>query len=314
MVILTDRDRYFLEILRENGMITYKQAGQLYETSSYHFKRLKQLIEGGYIKKNGRKYVTLGTTGVKELELNIKTNYKFQKRILEKPETEKREVSVDLMLLCSKYNCRWFYSRMAKLQFNISKNISINGLISCQNKNYPVYILSKYPLKTKIRQMQKEIPWLKIFDGIIVLCLTQEIYDAFNISINNNRAPAHLYLLEYPANIDLALSILNSEIMDNIYKTILKIDELLPTSKVYADKMVRRNNKEYYLTNLLINDLARLNYIKEYIDKWYKLEQRPIIVIHRENQNFFLSGEGVKTLAISDNQLGEIIQYKQTNI
>ena len=310
MIEITNRDKYLLEILNENGLMTYKQAGQLYETSGYHFKRLKQLENDRYIKKFRKKYLILGSAGMNKLNLNKRASYNYQKRFLKKHEIEKREVLVDLMLLCNKYNYEWFYSRTAKSRHNINKGISINGLISCQGKNYPVYVLSEYPSEKKIKHIQKGIPWLKTFDGAFIICLNQEIYcDALKISINNNRAPAHLYLLEYPADIDLALSILSPGIMDSIYKTVLKINEILPASKAYADKMAVRNNKEYYITNLLVNDLIRLNYIKEYLNKWYELEQRPIIVIRKENQDYNFSGvssEGIRDVVVSDVQLKKL--------
>ena len=76
MIRITQKDIQLLSFLKRYKVISLKESNRIYNAKWYHYKRLKQLEDGRYIKKANRYQIKLDVKGTKLLK-NIGYDYNY---------------------------------------------------------------------------------------------------------------------------------------------------------------------------------------------------------------------------------------------
>jgi hypothetical protein len=288
---LTERDLQLLEAVIKCGVISSKQAQEIYGVDNYHYKRISKLVDRGYLIRTGR-HIQATPLGAKVFcDISGQEDNLTPVRIRE-PWQRKQKENVARIYFGLK-NWHFMTSREIKKEKGISNSAFINCYVSNNGKGYAVYMLSSDPKKSTVRGIKSELDRL-IEHGIskaIIFCPKPESMRKFGTY--SGRSINELLLLPFP----FGLNLLNSmESLNQIIQN--KFHGFIPSNRPFADY-----EKGNTLVSVLIyNDLVKKEHLADYLSYTKKREGREIIIACLESQaaQFAAQFPGVKQHVIPD--------------
>lgn len=264
---LTDRDVALLTGLATCGVMTHEQVRRIYNNvANYHYKRLSQLEDRGYV-KCGR-YIEITPPGMKEIGRDAPPVRKRQGWGLEK-----------LILLSDVYiglpEWRYLSSREIKKEMNLNDSSAIDAYIEKDGLGYAIYLLSKEPRKTTIQSIRGELKklWTHHISNAVVFAPSPE---GMNMISGDGVKLDSLLVLPYPYGIQLLAhkSQLESEIKS-------KLQGFTPSSRPFAD--YEKGNT--FVSVLAFNDVIKRENLLTYLQYANLKEGKEIIITCFKDQS-----------------------------
>ncbi|SHF16128.1 hypothetical protein SAMN02745133_01965 [Desulforamulus putei DSM 12395] len=269
--MVTEND---LRILRLFGKYSVLSTNALSEiitdvSKNYVKKRTYQLIERGYIKRDGYN-LTLTIKGAREIGLDsvpVVKEYNVHKKI-----------AVNEALISLSEHLNVYSSKEIKELCLIPTTFRIGGGVE-KDGIYAVYALPKKTTQKLVKDIKNEINKLRHYNikKAIVFCPSKESYDAFDPD-NPCEGIDELLLLPYPLGIDWFVR------KDNLCEIIK--EPLKPADRTFADYIAGNNT---YFSYLVTNDIVKINRIKLFYDQVIQYEKSKSItaVILKDQQSHF---------------------------
>lgn len=259
---LTERDVELFKLLSASGVCTLEQARKVYDGSKwYHYKRIDRLCKAGYLIKRGS-YIELAKEGAETVG---DSKYRFRHDDLRKIHSEVANIA---LLLGESF----ISSRQLRKQYGLNRRSHFKGAILHDDKQYFVYLLGEKSTRQYIASVKHEIKSLasaRITDCAIVFALSPESMALFEV---DSCRLQELLLLPYPAGVDML-----SQYWD------FKFPGAAKSNKPFA----HYETNDYYITSLILNDLAKRTALDAYFQLPYS---KPVkIICLPKQQKFFAS-------------------------
>lgn len=283
--ILTERDLALLNSLYNLGAMTMNQIHELVykNTSQYGRKRVQELIKRGYLVRIGHVY-RITDKGLREINITTTTP---AKKFLTKYNLDTK---IRLSEIHSKLHAfNWYLqgSRLAKAEFNLNRNSSIEGILrnTLTGDKYIVYLLNKEPLKKTINKIKTEINFLqKIFlDRVIIFYLSELGYSYF--MDESIYGASRLHLLPHGLGLEILRHMSDPAWLHQIVKREMGDFPVYPTDMQHADLIVDVNGKEYYITEMITYDKVKRYHLLNYAHDAAEEDDREVILFTLESLN-----------------------------
>jgi len=263
---LTDRDMSLLSCLAMCGLLTYNQAKAIYNNvTNYHYKRLSQLEERGYIKCG--KYIEITplgirATGGKSSPMNVREEWK--KEVLIKLS----EIYIGLS------GWKYLSSREVKKQLNMNASSPINAYIEKDGEGYAIYLLNKEPRKATIKSLRGSLKklWIHGISRAIVFASSSE---AMNVVDGTETKLKSLLVLPYPYGIELLKH--KDQIQSYVES---KLQDFVPSNRPFAN--YEKGNT--FVSVLVFNDIIKRDALSGYLKYASAREGREVVIVCLKNQ------------------------------
>lgn len=263
---LTKRDIKVLKFISITGTATTKQIQKIFQSSWYHYKRLKVLETKGYIRRDGT-YLHLTKKGRQVVGCTEPWVRKdWQKEWGTKINDIILEVSDSFTFLSS---------RETKAQYGLNRASKLNGLLTNGVKNYVIYLLHANPHAQRVQAIKREITKhvaATNLQRVIVFASSPKAMKKFG---DNDCGAYELLLLPYPAGARLLSDMSNPEV-DEYIRNLLP--GAVPVSAPFADYLAG----DTYISVLVLNDLVRRARLKDYFS--WDLEKKPVLIVCLQDQ------------------------------
>lgn len=269
--MITENDLRILELLGKYSVLTTNILSEIIADVSKHYikKRTYQLIERGYIKRNGYSLM-LTIKGARKIGMNSVP-------VVKDYNTHKKLAANEALISLSEH-LNVYSSKEIKEHYLIPATFRVGGGVEKEGI-YAVYALPKKPTQKLVKDIKIEINKLRDYNvkKAIVFCPTKESYDVFDPD-RPCKGIDELLLLPYPLGIDWFVR------KDNLCEVIK--EPLKPADRTFADYIAGNNT---YFSYLVTNDIVKINRIKLFYDHVIQYEKSKSItaVILKDQQSHF---------------------------
>ena len=260
---LTEKDLELLGLISKSGVITLKQAQQIYGGSKwYHYDRVQTLKKRGYLQKKSG-YIELTNKGASLFNQN---RYRYKEDYLKGLRADMAEIIMNLG------NWNIISVSQAKHKHNLNQRIYFKCLLSHNNLEYAIYMLGEKPKKQTLAPIKGEIKFLAHgtnIDRAIVFGASDESLSMFG---NDELGMKELLLLKYPDS----LPVLNNyQKLKEHAELLFGSQQLVVTDRPFADY----ETKDGFVTFLMLNDLVKMNNLYNYLHLPHKIKKVTIVCL-----------------------------------
>jgi len=257
---LTARDRELLTILSRCRVLEIDHAKIIYGVQDYHRYRVRVLKERGYVLQKGR-YVEIAQKGLREVNPDEKVT-----PVRRKGQREKLAAVAEIYFAL-RDAWDFEFSQEYKRRTGAFVYGRFGAIISKNNKQYALYLLTTDPRESTVKAVRQEISGLRRY-GITRAVVLYGSEDAARSFGDDHCGLDSLLLLPYPDG----LKILKHQ--DDIYNLIgSKYPQAVPCGRPFAD--FEWGN--VYITVLVDNDLAKHKYLRDYLEHIQEKENRACV-------------------------------------
>lgn len=263
---ITERDKNLFQLISTSGVCTFEQARQIYGTKWYHYKRIDALVKGGYLLKRAS-FIELAKKGAEEIG---ETKYRFRHE-------DMRELHAEIANIALTLNYPLVSARDIRNKYGLNRKTHLKGAIRNNDIDYFLYLLSDKATLQYITSVKAEIKAFAtsgICCNAIIFAPTPKVMALFE---TDSCAAQELLLLPYPAGIELINNYL-SFCPKKIFP------DLVTSNKPYA----HYETNDYYITSLILNDLAKRTALEAYFQLQLK---KPVKIICLEKQQKFFASQ-----------------------
>jgi hypothetical protein len=294
--IITERDRDLLQGLLKCPGMTLQTAKSYFPGKNserwngyYTYRRVKLLGERGYLKRIGSNlYIS-----DKGIELITGSNSISSNKLVRKKMNDHYDKLGRLYTSLRGSGWEYLNSREIKAQYRLNRTERIDGGLRYGDDMYAFYLLSDNPIKRTILKIRTEIKRHKEkgLYNTIIFCTTPNTMRLFiHYESKYDGANRRLMLLPLPFGVNLLKKIVIPGSLDGLYRQKLGNFETMPANREFSEQVIRLNDgREYYLTELLTNDLVVKYHLKQYAIDRARLEERGVILFAFESQHVMLS-------------------------
>ena len=287
---LTEKDIRLMTFLKRYKIIEGKQCKKIYDSTEYHYKRLKQLEKEQYIKRVNRYYIKLDINGIKLMKdigydyKNICRKTRYKKRVKEIADIAAITLDSDIEFIPS-----WEMKDQAIFTETGRKYI---GEIKYMQRKYITYYISKEKEFIYIKQVMNDIQKTTNYNNVLIFMEDTKMLNKSNLYFIFGRNST---LIINPTEINLKRM-----------KLLQKIDIYEILEKVYKGKEISLSN---WLKADFVTDDKQYIIFMPFIDteKLHKLN------IFYNNNKIFERKIDILTLSENKEKINEILT-KKTNI
>jgi hypothetical protein len=262
---ITEKDWKLFQLISTSGVCTFEQARQIYDTRWYHYKRIDTLVKGGYLIKHGS-FIELAKKGAEEIG---ETKYRFRREGM-------RELHAEIANIALTLNYPLISAREVRNKYGLNRKTHLKGAILYNDINYFLYLLTEKTTLQYITSIKTEIKSFAasgICRNAIVFAPTPEVMALFE---TDPCSVQELLLLPYPAGIDL---------INNYFS--FSPQQVFPDAVITNKPYAHYETKDYYVTSLILNDLAKRTTLEAYFQ--LQLHKPVKIICLPKQQKFFAS-------------------------
>ncbi len=290
LVRLTPRDVKILQDIYHLKTMTIGQINRIYfkNSASYGYKRLKKLERNGcvasypLVNSKGKKLSTCYYVTYKTIKkLNLGGDY--DPTWIKEPWKQQYRVAVSEIYVQSSEACWQFKnSRRAKKEYNLNRGNRLAGILY-NGIDYGVYLFSSNPDSETVKAVSTEIERQSSFglNHYIVLHQKEEWIDIFD----DTYGAREIHVM--PFDIGLTIIRLFSH-LNSLLQQVLGEHPVKQSSRFFASYLTERQGGEYYISELISNNLVRKYFLKQYTLDRARLERRRLVLVHSEGQKFNL--------------------------
>lgn len=266
--VLTERDiallnnLYNMDVLKKEHIIRLHYA----DAPQYCHKRVKELINRGYIRRDGHLYL-ITDKGMRTI--NKKITVQSSKRLTAENRKYKTTLS-DIYPKLHPFGWYWSTSRQVKAKYNLDRSYRIGGELenARTGQSYIVYLISSTPRLPTIGKIKSEIQTaLRKLNRnrIIILCNSLTGYSHF-MQENTTYGSPELHILPVGLALDTILRrTVDPTWLENLVMNLLPGAEVVTKSKaLHADLELTLDGKSYYLTELITYDIVKRYHLLYY--------------------------------------------------
>lgn len=175
---LTEKDIRLMTFLKRYKMIEGKECKKIYNSSEYHYKRLKQLEKEQYVQRVNRYYIKLGSNGIKLMKA-IGYDYKNVCRKPRYKERVKEIIKVAAITLDSdiEFIPSWEIKDQTIFTETGRKYI---GQIKYMQRDFIAYYISKEKEFVYIRQVLNDIQKTMDYNNVLIFMEDKKILSQSN--------------------------------------------------------------------------------------------------------------------------------------
>jgi hypothetical protein len=238
VMVITERDKNLFALILKTGTCTITQTKKVFgDTKWYHYKRIAQLVDAGYLLKRGS-YLELTKRGA---ECMGDSRYRFR-------HDELREFHAEIAEIVLKLKYPFVSNRDIRKTYGLDRRTFFKGGIQHGKKLYVLYVLSEKSTRQQINTIKTELKLLAttgVCEQAIVLAPTPEIMAVFQI---DSHPINELLLLPSTYGIDWV-----NTYLDIAPEILSRFPEAKPTNKPYA----HYETKDFLITFLVLNDIVK---------------------------------------------------------
>lgn len=299
MFKISKEDEEVIKYLAKYKIMSVEDTKVIYNSKWYHRKRIKRLIEEGYIKKYKFYYIELdrkgrslaGITG-KDYIKN-KSNSSFMERL--KQISNIATITIDSNI---KFIPSW---EMKDKEIYTDAARKYQGKIVMNNKEYLVYYISDKKEKRYIHQLLYDINKVMEYENIIIFVDSfEKIKDELKYF---KFGKSHTYIIvNSKDNKDLIKKHNDIDFYELVKKIYGEDKQILVSDWSVADYLL---GNSHYIANMLFVDTERLNEIRWFFEENTNTNKVIDIITLKENEEIIkrLAPKGTRVFTIKNEEL-----------
>lgn len=285
--MLTEKDIGILTNLYNFGTMKMNQMLSIYfeGVQEYGRKRIKKLMNRGYIKRVGHLYriTDKGMTEINEINMNKTESRNLVRRVNKENVMFMSELHTQIY----KHNWKVTSSRLTKAKYNLNRGCKIEGMITNEytGEKYMVYILSKEPQANTLLTIKNEISTTLRSIQMNQVIIYSHGPEGEKLFIEDNTTygagKLHIYPPQY--GIKVLKKTARPEWLEELSKKLLGDNPVTATNELHADLIMNIRGQEYYVTEMITCDLVKSYHLLRYGRDAAELDGRRVILITPES-------------------------------
>jgi len=268
MIYLNDRDMELLKDLYELRILTIQQIKSLYFADSGHYvyNRLIKMKQEGLVgtvpllEKRNKMMSKVGACyyitnlGIKQIEDEIEDeDIRTESRNIVKIKNLRRQLLVNnIPVTLREKGFNWIESRKTKQEYHLNKGDLIAGILERNGSRLAVYVPNNDDdVKKRITAEISRISLMGLAD-FLILCPKPEILEKYQ---DLDATARSIMVLPFREGMTLLSRVFSTGFLTEQIEKKLNLN-LRPVSHGFAKYVVRDERREYYVTDLLLNDLV----------------------------------------------------------